>query len=99
MKLLNTINSFLKRKKKILFLDAGQRIAKQRLVPGGVFCDAIISKPQRFLLRGCEVLQHNHRHLGDAERRGGSVCLNSSGAFPKWVSALVRPPSGLMAAR
>ena len=33
------------------------------------------------------------------EVRAGSVCLNSSGAFPKWVSALVRPPSGLMAAR
>jgi hypothetical protein len=33
------------------------------------------------------------------DERGGSVCLNSSGAFPKWVSALVRPPSGLMAAR
>ncbi|MFO0154838.1 MAG: hypothetical protein ACK53U_11625 [Alphaproteobacteria bacterium] len=31
--------------------------------------------------------------------RGGSVCLNSSWAFPKWVSASVRPPSGLMAAR
>jgi hypothetical protein len=36
---------------------------------------------------------------GDGADRGGSVCLNSSGAFPKWVSALVRPPSGLMAAR
>ena len=31
--------------------------------------------------------------------RGGSVCLNSSGAFAKWFSALVRLPSGLMAAR
>ena len=31
--------------------------------------------------------------------RGGSVCLNSSGAFPKWFSASVRLPSGLMAAR
>jgi hypothetical protein len=37
-------------------LDARQRITQQRLVPGGVLCDAIISKPQRFLLRGCEVL-------------------------------------------
>ncbi|MFN8891198.1 MAG: Bug family tripartite tricarboxylate transporter substrate binding protein [Alphaproteobacteria bacterium] len=32
-------------------------------------------------------------------KRGGSVCLNSSGAFPKWFSASVRLPSGLMAAR
>ncbi len=31
--------------------------------------------------------------------RGGSVCLNSSWAFPKWFSASVRLPSGLMAAR
>ncbi len=31
--------------------------------------------------------------------RAGSVCLNSSGAFPKCIPALVRPPSGLMAAR
>ena len=41
--------------------------------------------------------------LSDREReggkRGGSVCLNSSGAFAKWFSALVRLPSGLMAAR
>lgn len=37
-------------------------------MPGGVLYDVIISNPQRFLLRGCEVAQHNHRHLGDAER-------------------------------
>jgi hypothetical protein len=42
--------------------------ASTRQVPGGVLYDAIISNPQRFLLRGCEVAQHNHRHLGDAER-------------------------------
>jgi len=40
-----------------------------------------------------------HLESGASLARGGSVCLNSSGAFPKWVSALVRPPSGLMAAR
>jgi hypothetical protein len=33
------------------------------------------------------------------DNRGGSVCLNSSWAFPKWFSASVRLPSGLMAAR
>ena len=33
------------------------------------------------------------------EKRAGSVCLNSSGAFPKCIPALVRLPSGLMAAR
>ena len=33
------------------------------------------------------------------DNRGGSVCLNSSGAFPKWFSASVRLPSGLMGAR
>jgi len=49
-------------------LDARQRVPQQRLVPGGVLCDAIIGKPQRFLLRGCEVPQHDHRYLGDAER-------------------------------
>ena len=32
-------------------------------------------------------------------RRAGSFCLNSSWAFPKWLPALVRPPSALMAAR
>jgi NAD(P)-dependent dehydrogenase (short-subunit alcohol dehydrogenase family) len=31
--------------------------------------------------------------------RAGSVCLNSSWASPKCIPALVRPPSGLMAAR
>jgi hypothetical protein len=31
--------------------------------------------------------------------RAGSVYLNSSGAIPKCIPALVRPPSGLMAAR
>ena len=31
--------------------------------------------------------------------RPGSVRLNSSGAFPKCIPALVRLPSGLMAAR
>ncbi len=31
--------------------------------------------------------------------RTGSVYLNISWAFPKWLPALVRPPSGLMAAR
>jgi tripartite-type tricarboxylate transporter receptor subunit TctC len=31
--------------------------------------------------------------------RTGSVYLNSPWAFPKWLPALVRPPSGLMAAR
>ena len=49
-------------------LDARQSIMQQRLVPGGVLSDAIIGKAQRFLLRGCEMLQDDHRHLGDAER-------------------------------
>jgi len=31
--------------------------------------------------------------------RAGSVYLNNPWAFPKWLPALVRPPSGLMAAR
>ena len=39
------------------------------------------------------------RRDGDPNGRAGSVCLNSSGAFPKCIPALVRLPSGLMAAR
>jgi hypothetical protein len=39
------------------------------------------------------------KSLSQPGLRGGSVCLNSSGAFPKWFSASVRLPSGLMAAR
>ena len=41
----------------------------------------------------------NGTRLEISAARAGSVCLNSSGAFPKWVSASVRLPSGLMAAR
>jgi hypothetical protein len=35
----------------------------------------------------------------DKANRTGSVYLNISWAFPKWLPALVRPPSGLMEAR
>jgi hypothetical protein len=37
--------------------------------------------------------------LSAEKPRAGSVCLNSSWAFPKCIPALVRPPSGLIAAR
>ncbi len=36
---------------------------------------------------------------GLREPRAGSVCLNSLRPFCKWISALIMPPSGLMAAR
>ena len=55
------------------------------------------------LAGGSRVFKNYFDSRGDRERaqrfRGGSVCLNSSGAFAKWFSALVRLPSGLMAAR
>jgi hypothetical protein len=35
----------------------------------------------------------------DTDERGGSVCLNSFGWFYKWISAPVKPPPGLVAAR
>jgi len=31
--------------------------------------------------------------------RGGSVCLNSSGRFAKWISASIMPPPSLVSAR
>lgn len=31
--------------------------------------------------------------------RGGSVCLNSSGRFGKWISASIMPPPSLVTAR
>jgi len=34
----------------------------------------------------------------DLKGRAGSVCLNSFGAFLKWIPASVMPPSGWMAA-
>ncbi|WP_180607272.1 hypothetical protein [Agrobacterium vitis] len=31
--------------------------------------------------------------------RGGSVCLNSSGRFVKWISTLIMPPPSSVSAR
>jgi hypothetical protein len=52
-------------------LRRGQRIAQQRLVPGRVLRDAVVGEPQRLLLRGGEMPQHDRRHLLDAERHRG----------------------------
>ena len=37
--------------------------------------------------------------LSLANSRGGSVCLNSSGRFVKWISASIMPPPSLASAR
>ena len=49
-------------------LQVRQRIAQQRLVPGRVPGDPVVGKPQGVPLRRRQVLEHDHRHLGDAER-------------------------------
>ena len=49
-------------------LHRGQRVTQQRLVPGRVLRDAIVGEAQRLLLRRGQVAQHDHRHLGHAER-------------------------------
>jgi len=48
-----------------------ERITQQRLIPGRVLGDAIIGEAQRLLLRRGEMPQHDHRHLGHAERGRG----------------------------
>jgi hypothetical protein len=56
--------------------------------------------PARLFFAAFPLAHQPGRHIQmQREFRGGSVCLNSSVAFPKWLPALVRPPSALMAAR
>ena len=52
-------------------LQARQRIAQQRLIPGRVLRDAVVRQAQGVFLGRGEMPQHDHRHLGDAERHRG----------------------------
>jgi len=54
---------------------------------------------QKLQSRKIRAFHYTRLMESEVDIRGGSVCLNSSGAFPKWFSASVRLPSGLMAAR
>ena len=49
-------------------LQLRQCIAQQRLIPGRVLGNAVVGEPQGVPLRRRQVLQDDHRHLGDAER-------------------------------
>ncbi len=76
-----------------------QAIGKQENVPQVI----ALLMPSVLASNECEKAFENvgrfSRELSPKDKRGGSVCFNSSVAFPKWLPALVRPPSALMAAR
>lgn len=64
----------------------------------GLYPDPDLARcfPWRFLWSGAEELNRGVRR---GRVRGGSVCLNRYRSLVKWISALVMPQPGLIAAR